>query len=325
MNTLKEILEGIEISDEQGKALGDFIDEIANKRCAAVQTQLEEFEAKARKAFALLESDHEKEMKRIDRIHRRAFADLESDAEAAFKMGVTEAKKEFAENMVTALQEMYAESYEKARADLLASPEFAIVEELRKKMTVTTASPEHKATLEELDRLKSEKAHMEEERVRLERENIINALCEGVPDEFKDTVRDFVSKAPTNNEMYGYFETVSKIILAKGTSAIATDDVPAKPEPTKTAPAQPSTAVVEDVIVPEKNNTQPRFRKKTTAPSVVVDEDKTAREAVSVFESETTPSDQQITAHENTDGRFGKGFNHLEQQLLQQFVFPKKR
>lgn len=314
---IKEILKDVEVTEEQAKAIVEFVDEVATAKAAAISEEFEKYKAKTKKAFAAYSEDVDARVKRIEDKASRAFAIFEADSRKAFEIGVKKTKAESAENMVTALQELYVEAKEKAKAELLASPEFAVVENL--KTQIASATDERtKALVEEVETLRRKERAALEQIELTERQKTIDSLCEDIPKKFQKNVREFISGAKTNDEVLERFKAISHVIIAEETDP----EVPAEPADGEDGKPTP----VSESMAPEghasADSAKPRFARKNARIDDASAKNKEVGAMTPVFESKTAVVE---TVEGGTKERFSRGFSEFERKLLNSYVFPKTK
>ncbi len=307
---IMKILENIEVTEEQEQALIKAVEAITEAKAKKVKKEckdevdkikkdcdakIKDYKGKAKKAFELYGEDCKK-----------AFDLFEKDAKKAFAIHESDMKREYGENMVTALQELYAECQEKVKADLLASPEFAVVEELRKKVA-GALSPETKAAMEELEIYKARAQKAEDDKAELEREKLIDSLCEDIPMAYRTKVKDFVSKAKDTDGIFENFNAIASVIITdaetkKENFVAANEDVNSSSD--------------------KKITTRTKFARKNVESSARSVKDNNRTSLTPVFESVSVPSVNQGEIKDK--GRFNKGFSEFESRLLNKYVFPAK-
>ena len=318
---IMKILENIEVTEEQEQALIKAVEAITEAKAKKVKKEckdevgktkkdcdakIKDYKGKAKKAFELYGEDCKKAFELYGEDCKKAFDLFEKDAKKAFAIHESDMKREYGENMVTALQELYVECQEKVKVDLLASPEFAVVEELRKKVA-GALSPETKAAMEELETYKARAQKAEDDKAELEREKLIDSLCEDIPMAYRTKVKDFVSKAKDTDGIFENFNAIASVIITdaetkKENFVAANEDVNSSSD--------------------KKITTRTKFARKNIEPSARSVKDNNRTSLTPVFESVSVPSVNQGEIKDK--GRFNKGFSEFESKLLNKYVFPAK-
>jgi hypothetical protein len=263
---VKEILESLNISDEQEKALDEFfaqyteevkksvsenvINESGEEMIPKSQAEqmVKDFENKAEKAFELFEEDSKK-----------AFDLFKKDAEKAFKLYEEDLKEEYSENMIKGLQELYGDVEERVKKDFLESKDASILEGIKKMIMPLVAVDDQQALLEEIDRLKKEKEEVLMESEELTKTNIIESLVNDFPKEYAEEMKQYLSKADSTDNVYERFSFICEMI----------DNGSFKPkniinEETKKENKTKNTITEEKIKEPKKENkTKTKTNKKT--------------------------------------------------------------
>lgn len=308
---IMKILENIEVTEEQEQALIKAVEAITEAKSKKVKKECKDEVDKVKKdCDAKIKNCKDKTKKAFELYSedcKKAFELYEKDATKAFALHEADMKREYSENMVTALQELYVECQEKVKADLLASPEFAVVEELRKKVA-GTLSPETKAALEELETYKARAQKAEDDKAELEREKLIDSLCEDIPMAYRKKVKDFVSKAKDTDSIFESFNAIASVIITDAETQ-KTKDLEAANEDLNSLPSD------------KKTTTRAKFARKNVGESAQGVKDNNRTSLTPVFESEIIPS---VNQDEKDKGRFTKGFSEFESKLLNKYVFPMK-
>ena len=228
---ISEVLKGIELSDEQTKALDSFFENYTNYVKEKAKKELhevviEEVKAKmedgvilkeeAEKAFALYEEDCKKAFELYKEDCEKAFMLFEEDADKAFNMGIEDSindtQKEYTENMTKALQDLYEDIEERVKIDVFESKEFKALDKIREAVTPIMLNEDQKKLLDELEELKKEKEIISEEKEELNREKIINTLMKDFPIQYEEQVRNFISNAKDEEEIYERFNHIVEMI-----------------------------------------------------------------------------------------------------------------
>lgn len=224
MKEISEVLKGIELSDDQVKALDSFFEQYTQQIKVKVEADLREAiteEVKgqldfskedAEKAFELFEADCEKAFELYEADCEKAFELYEEDCEKAAGLMLEDAQKEYTENMTKALQELYEEIEVRVKSDILESQEMKALTKIKEAISPIMLNEEQKKMLDEIEDLRKEKESINEEKAALSREKIIDTLMKDFPVQFEEQVRGFIEKAATEDEIYERFNTIVEMI-----------------------------------------------------------------------------------------------------------------
>ena len=283
---IAEALNGIELTDEQVKALdGFFADFAESAKASAKKNLLEsgEFVSRnqAERAFTLFENDARNAFDRFEKDAEKAFDIFYEDAERAFDLGVADTQREYTENMARALKDVYDDVHDRVKKDFAESAEYRALEQVRRAMQPVLLDEGQKAMVEEIEKVRADKTRLEGEKKELERGRVVDTLMKGFPAEYEESTRTFISNGKTIDEVYERFSTMVDMI--------------------KTGALSKKAATTES----EKRS----FKRKVVAESVAAPAPKPATKPV--FESKTMAEADVVKKDESFNG-----FNELDQAIL---------
>lgn len=217
-----EALKGIELTEDQVKALDKFFEDWKTKTTAAIEQKytegvdLEKYILKtdAEKAFALFESDCEAAFDLFENDAEKAFALFEEDAEEAFKLGIDDVQKTYTENMAVALQEIYDEVSERVKKDFMESKEYKTIQQLKNLVLPLLEDSDHDLVAK-IKSLSEETAQKDEEIKTLAKQNAITTLLKDIPEEYVETVEEFISAGKDEDEVIERFNTIVEMLETK--------------------------------------------------------------------------------------------------------------
>lgn len=312
MDILKA-LEGIDLNEEQEKSIVDFMTSFAEDVRAKIQTahtsEIDSIQAENKKAFELFEEKT-----------RKAFNLFYEDSKNAFDKAKEELIVEHTENMAKALEDLFEDVEVRAKQDILESAEFKALNEIKKVVAPMIAEGDKKSLLEEIETLKAEKTKMVQEQEELERKKVIETLLEDFPAVHAKTVRVFVEKAETVDEVYDRFNAIVEMLqnelddsveeinsanqkrkYVKKTPGETTDNTVVTPAKRAMADNQSSVAEVAKTVKTEKS-------------AIVEDEDN--KPASPVFESSSVAK---TIANKTKKQKAMELFSEEEKQMLGSF------
>ena len=278
---IKEILNSIELTDDQVKALDHFFEEYSQQISAkAIQAYVEsngnvdssvveELKKQVelhKTAFELFERDVDKAFEIFEEHADRAFAKFEEDVEKAFVLYEEDLQNDFTSKMVEALDSLYGNLREKAQQDFFESSEYAAFKQITEIVMpyVEGANAELKARLVDLEAsIISEKQKNEE----LSRKTMIDEFVSGIPEKHSAKAKAFLEEASTEDEILQRYD----LFLA-----FLEDYVEEQPEPSK--------AKQKEETSPRKRPDHLEKRKVYLEGKLEEDEEK---EETAIFESET--------------------------------------
>lgn len=221
---ISEILSGIELTDDQVKALDkffeDFTQQVKDKSAEElreivteeVKADLEITREDAEKAFELFEADCEKAFELFEADCDEAFGLFEADAEKAADLMLEDVQKEYTENMTKALQDVYEDIEARVKSDVLESQEMKALNKIKEAVSPILLSEDQKKMLDEIQELRKQKEEIAEEKAVISREKIIETLMRDFPTQYEEQVRGFISKAKDEDEIYERFNTIVEMI-----------------------------------------------------------------------------------------------------------------
>lgn len=225
---LAEVFSEFELNDDQEKALDKFFEEFYSETSKRYEEQYNE---KIQKLEAQLEEagNHttiNEDMVSIEQAERAAEL-MMADAEKAANMMVEDAEKEFmekgqvileqaredmaqefGEKMALMLEEVHDELYEKARINFLESNEYKAFENAKNAIAPLIVNEDSSALMKELQELKAQKAHLEEENFEVQKKETIEDLIQEFSEKEQAVIRKFVEKATSEDEIYSRFNEI---------------------------------------------------------------------------------------------------------------------
>jgi len=227
MDFLK-ILENVQLSEDQIKALDKFFTEWVDKKTKEIETKyLEESKGEsgidpekyilredAEKAFEKYEEHCEAAFEKFEEDCEAAFEKYEEDAEAAFNLGVEDLQKEYTENMTQALQEVYSEISDRVKTEFMESKEYKTIEKL-KELAIPLIDDSSNDLIAKMKAMNEEKEKVEQDNKKLSKENAINVLLKDIPKEYVETVKNFISGGNTEEEVIERFNSICEVLETK--------------------------------------------------------------------------------------------------------------
>ncbi len=228
MDFLK-ILENIELTEEQIKALDKFFTEWVEKKTDEIKQQYLEANGDANVDMEkyILREEAEAKMKEFEEKCEKAFESFEDDCETAFElfedhaqkafdMGVSDLQKEYTENMTQALQEVYTEIQERVKQDFMESREFKALDQLKNAIIpLLDGEGANEELIAKLKTLNEEKEQIKADNQKLAKDNAINLLLKDIPKEYAETVKEFISEGVDENDVIKRFNTMMEILETK--------------------------------------------------------------------------------------------------------------
>lgn len=253
-----EALKGIELTEDQVKALDKFFEDWKTKTTAAIEQKYTEgidlekyiLKADAEKAFALFESDCEAAFDLFENDAEKAFALFEEDAEEAFKLGIDDVQKTYTENMAVALQEIYDEVSDRVKKDFMESKEYKTIQQLKNLVLPLLEDSDHDLVAK-IKSLSEETAQKDEEIKTLAKQNAITTLLKDIPAEYVETVESFIAAGKDEDEVIERFNTIVEMLETKMAVGTKGEDGE-KRFARKTKPAEETKPVTEEVGTKEE-------------------------------------------------------------------------
>jgi hypothetical protein len=233
MKEFMQIFEGIEISEEQEKALGVFFENYKEKLHKefmeeAAKNTTKESEEKvdlskyvliedAEKAFDLFEKDAEKAFELFESHAERAFELFEEDSEKAFNLHEEDIRNQYTENMAKAIQEIYSDVEARVKKDFMESKEYKTFEQIKSLVIPTLESDNHEL-IAKIKQLSEEKEIEAEKTKKLAKDRTIAVLLKDIPAEYSETVKKFIEKGTDEDDVVAKFNAIIEILETKITN-----------------------------------------------------------------------------------------------------------
>lgn len=204
---IPKILDDVEINEEQIKALDTFFkewhEEIESKVKATYVESSKDLISKkdGQKAFDIFYKEAE-----------AAFNLAKKDYQEAFNLGIGDVKNQYTETMSKAMQDIYTDLELRVSEDFKKSPEYAAFESVKNAIAPVVMTEDQTAALKKLDEIKVREETILEDQKELGKQKAINTLLEDFPVEYKETVKKFIGKAITEEEVYERFNAMAEMI-----------------------------------------------------------------------------------------------------------------
>ena len=221
LETLKDILSDIEINEEQKLALDSFFEELYESLTEKAREEIESEvsslnEDEAREAFNLFNEDAERAFELFNEDAERAFELFAEDADKAFELFAEDITREHSENMTRALEDLYEDLYERAKAEVLASPQFESLNKIKDILAPYIIDESNaESLLKENKKLKEALRFIHEEKEVLERDQIIESLIAELPTKEKNVIRNYIEEAKTIEDIYERYNLALSLLEAK--------------------------------------------------------------------------------------------------------------
>ena len=222
---ISEILAGVELSEQQEKSLESFFKGYSEGLINKVRQEYIEGKGDliersvAEKAYTLAMSDAEKAFNMFAEDAECAFGLAMKDAENAFNLAMEDQdadksviKAKYTEAMATAMQDIYATVAERAKKDFLESADYKAFEKVKEAIIPVAISESQHASLAKLKEMENKNAMLENEKATLNREKAIASLLTDIPAQYVEAVKNFVSKATSEEEVYRHFNTIVELL-----------------------------------------------------------------------------------------------------------------
>jgi len=267
LDKIKALLESAKLTEEQVQAFDAFFEsyteELKKKfgKNKAFNESNEEMIPKsiAEKMFKNVKRDAELAFNLYKEDAKTAFNEIKKHSEKAFELYAEDLQNECTDNMIHGLQELYSEVEDRVKRSFNESKEASVLNQIKTIMTPLIASEGNRELLEEIDRLKTMHQVILEENEDITREKTINTLIKDFPEQYYETVKEFISGAKDEDEIFERFGTICEMIengvIVGKTTAIINEEKKVVVE--KTAP-------VKSVVVKPKFEDTKRKYKPTT-------------------------------------------------------------
>lgn len=221
LEDVKKLLESANLDEKQVKALDKFFEEYTEQVRDDERNKLkvsdnpnEEMisKADAEGAFKMFQEDAEKAFKFFEKDSEKAFGLFRTDSEKAFELYKEDMQNEYTENMVKGLKELYTDIEERVSKDFLESKDVVILENIKKVIAPLMAVENEQILLEEINDLKAEKNELMKESKTLNRDNIISSLVKDFPENYTETIKEFISTGETDDDIYERFSVICELI-----------------------------------------------------------------------------------------------------------------
>jgi DNA-binding ferritin-like protein (Dps family) len=220
LDKIKALLESAKLTEEQVQAFDAFLESYAKSieekfsKKKAFNESNEEMIPKSivEKMFNEVKRDAELAFNLYKEDAKIAFNEMKRNSEKAFELYAEDLQNESTDNMIHGLQELFTDVEDRVKRNFNESKEASILNQIKTLMTPLIASESNKELLEEIDRLKSMQQIILEENEVITKERTINTLIKDFPEEYYETVKEFISGAKDEDEIYERFGTICEMI-----------------------------------------------------------------------------------------------------------------
>jgi len=213
-----EILNNINLDETQIAALDTFFKEWTEDIKTATKAELVAegadmiSRADAQKAFELYEADAEKAFALYEGDTEKAFEFAKRDWQKEFDAILEEKENKYTESLTMAIQDIYEEVENKVKEDFKHSPEYQALQRVKDIMIPMVISEDQKEILAKLEQVVEKEKVLEESQKALSKDQVIATLLQDFPREYAETVKNFISKAKDEEEVYERFNTIVEMI-----------------------------------------------------------------------------------------------------------------
>lgn len=219
LQNLKEILGDIEINEKQKLALDEFFSELYESLKEKAELEISEdyvLREDAEAAFEAYEADVERAFDLFESDSERAFELFAKDSEAAFELFESDLINEHSQNMTKALEDLYEDLYDKAKEEVLTSPQFESLNKIKDILApFIIEESDSESLLKENRKLKEALRFINEEKEDLERDQIIESLISELPNKEKNVIKNYIKEAKTIEEIYERYNLAISLLEAK--------------------------------------------------------------------------------------------------------------
>lgn len=208
LEKLKKVLSDVEINEEQKIALDEFFAELSEsireKVSKEYEDKIEQFESEGADGFIRIEDAE------------AAFNLGMKDAEAAFNLVQEDLESEYTEGMTNAMESLYESLFEKARVDVLASPQFESLNKIKEILApIILQEAQENVLVKKIKELETQLESISKEKEEIERESIIESLISELPKKEQKIVKSHIEEAKSIEELYERYNLVISILEAK--------------------------------------------------------------------------------------------------------------
>ena len=261
---IPEILKGIELNEEQIKALDGFFKEWSESLTADIKKQYSENGEMMPRAIAKAA---------FDKMYENAEAGFElarKQYKRAFNEAIKDEQNKYTESMAKAMQDVYSDIEVRVKKDFQESVEYKAFENVRNAIAPVALTESQKESIEKIKEYEAKEAALEEEKKTFSKEKAIATLLADFPKEYTETVKNFISKAVTEEEVYERFNVMVEMIDKGGVSKEGkkTDGPTAVTEAKAAAEKHKGTfrrKIMESKAAAENKGAKPVFESATTA------------------------------------------------------------
>lgn len=295
LKEIKALLESanIELGEKQIKALGEFFESYTAKVRKDEQKRIKansdvEMISKddAEKAFKKFQKDAATAFNLFKEDSKKAFALFKKDAKKAFQMYSEDLQNEYTESMVKGLEELYTDVENRVTKDFLESKDVKVLNDVKKVVAPLLVAEKEQVLLEEIDRLKAERQVIEKETKELSRDKLINELVSDFPEEYIETVKEFISTGQTEDDIYERFSTACDFIEKSSSKKEIVEDTKGVKKNKK--------AITEEKKTKEKSKVKKTQRKQKKV--ITEDLDKKGRQVIESKSKKPDPINEKETS-----------------------------
>ena len=218
---IPEILSTINLSDEQTAALDTFFKEwtedikAKSKQELTTESVVPEGYIKkenAEKAFDLYTQDAEKAFELFKEDSEKAFDLAKTDWQEEYNVMLEEKQAKYTETMAKAIQDIYEEVETRVSNDFKSSGEYKAFQKVKEAIIPVTITESQKEILEKVRAYEEREITLAQNEKELSKKQAIEILLQDFPQEYAETVRKFISKAGTEDEVYERFNTIVEMV-----------------------------------------------------------------------------------------------------------------
>lgn len=204
----------MEINEDQQEALDEFFEElytdVENKAKKEYEDKIVELEESLETSNESLESAIT--LEQAEAAYAKAKEDFMEEGQKVLDTAQEDMTKEYSEKFAVVLEDVYSEIHDKVEADFLESDEYQAFEKAREALKPVIMAESDNDLVQEINKLKTEKKEILEEKEELSRKETINSLIVDFKEKEQKIISDFLENAKDEDEIYERFNTVIALL-----------------------------------------------------------------------------------------------------------------
>lgn len=219
-NNIPDIFKEIELTEEQESAFLKFIQDFSKQMKDQIGQYYENKIGQLEKDYIEINEEYENFKENTS----GKLEEFKQHAKEANNYVIEEMQKEYSKNLTNSLQQLHSKIEERVKKDFRNSSEYQVLEEIKKQLKPFVISESEDYLVSENENLKAQLEEVKKDRQEIAKKAKIDTIVKDFPKESQETVRNFLARGNTEEEILENFETILGLMEKGGLKLINEDE-----------------------------------------------------------------------------------------------------